>query len=266
MSKQQNLRLLAKAAIVIGLIGCLWLLSVIADSHDSRRGNSQARDRSRISIPVVAKQLDSVHGVPPVELRCDATALVLPDTLEAVPCRIKNNAGRAITAIVLGNSVTISKNGKISAASGYTTIDTFVHPDFHKSAGLNQYSEPQFPFATESYDGIITQLRVYVDYVEFADRRTLGPNRRGAELVAGIREGAAKYKAWLVTQFQKQGTSADTLIRLLEEDQLHTDLELKNGSEEQGAAIYRNQLRKIHRTEGLKELMREWKYRNGSAH
>ena len=65
-------------------------------------------------------------------------------------------------------------------------------------------------------------------------------------MISGIRDGAAKYKDWLIKEFQTKGRSADTLVSLLRDDQpLPVDLVMNSGSQEQGAAIYRNQLRKI---------------------
>ena len=200
-----------------------------------------------------------------MELTCDATALIPPNTLDRVPCTIRNNTNGVITALVLGESVSIENNGKSSIESGYIAIDTFVHPDFHKkseSKGLKREARTNFPFASVTYDGIITRLQVHIDYVEFADKQILGPNRQGSEMVGGIRDGAAKYKDWLVREFQSKGRSADILVSLLREDQpLPVDLVMSSGSQEQGAAIYRNQLRKIHRTEGVEQLLKQWNSR-----
>jgi hypothetical protein len=264
MSYKQSHRFLLQSCIIVGLAYFLWLFSSSADSQSSRARNNQEGNQSKVPIPVVAQQLDVPNGLSSVELKCDATALILPNTLDRIPCTIRNHTNRVITALVLGESVSIENNGKSSTESGYIAIDSFVHPDFHKKSetmGLKD-AEPHFPFASVTYDGKITQLQVHIDYVESADKQILGPNRQGAEMIGGIRDGAAKYKDWLVKEFQTKGRSAHTLVSLLRDDQpLPVDLVMNSGSQEQGAAIYRNQLRKIYRTEGVEQLMKQWKSR-----
>jgi len=245
---------------------CLWLTSGSADSQNLTSADDQAPVQGKISIPLVAHQLGLVDGVIPVELKCDATVLVLPNTLDQIPCTIRNNSEKIVTAVVLSKFITIDNNGKVSAESDYTTLDFFVHPDFHaksKSKGLSKRSEPQFPSAQETYPGIIKQIEVHIDYVEFADKKTLGPNRKGADILLGIRAGAEKYKRWLLKQFETNGESADILVRSIVENQrLPDDFGANSASEEQGAEGYRNYLRRIYQSEGVEQLLKQWKKGN----
>ena len=162
MSHTPGLRFLLNLCIIIVLGYCSWLFSQIADSQGTPERNNQAADREKSFIPVVAQQLDAVDGVTPVELKCDATALIRPNTLDRVPCTIRNNTNGVITALVLGESVSIETNGKSFTESGYVAIDSYVHPDFHKKSenkGLKN-AESHFPFASVTYDGKITRLQV----------------------------------------------------------------------------------------------------------
>lgn len=178
MPYKQSHKFLLKSCIVVGIVYFLWLFSWSADSQSSRARNNQEGNRSKVSIPVVAKQLDIVDGTLPVELMCDAVALIPPNTLDRVPCTIRNHTNGLITALVLGESVSVENNGKSTTESGYIAIDSYVHPDFHKkseSKGLKN-AEPHFPVASVTYDGKITRLQVHIDYVEFADKQIVGPN------------------------------------------------------------------------------------------
>jgi hypothetical protein len=213
--------------------------------------------QGKIPVPVRVKQLDLVNGVVPIYLNCEETMLIVPDTLERIPCTIRNNSRKNIRALVLGESVTVDNNGKISTELNYITIDSFIHPDVQlesKKEGIDQQAEPQFPSATETYDGIITQVQVHIDYVEFNNKETLGPNKSGERILLGMRDGAAKYKSWLSKEYEAKGKSVPDLVRLIEDVPITAVLGISSASEEQGAIIYRNWLRRIYQTKGVGEI------------
>jgi hypothetical protein len=242
-----------------------WIMSAIvsgalvgfrgADRQNLAEGFSTAQERT--SVPLTAKQLDAVSGIVPVYLNCEGTVLILPDTLEGIPCTIKNNSGKRIRALVLGESVTVVNNGTTATELGYVTIDNFIHPDFH-TEGIAQSAEPQFPSASaETYSGTITQVQVHIDFVEFNDGETLGPNKTGERILAGMRDGAAKYKSWLEKQYEINGRSSATLARLIEDGTpTGADLGVGSPSQEQGAMIYQKWLRKTYQAKGVKEIMK----------
>lgn len=183
--------------------------------------------------------------------------MIVPDTLERIPCTIRNNSRNGIRALVLAESVTVDNNGTTSTELGYVTIDTFVHPDFQiesKKGGINKNAEQQFPSATETYSGLITGVKVHIDYVEFNNRETLGPNKAGERILLGMRDGAARYKSWLVKEYEIKGKSVTALVGLIEEPPVTADLGIRSASQEQGAVIYRNWLRKTYQTKGLEEI------------
>jgi hypothetical protein len=266
MSRRENLKLLVKFGIMSGIICSLIVGFRGTGRQNLAAGIGTTPSQGRISVPVTVKQLDFVNGVVPVYLNCEETVLIVPDTLDRVPCTIRNNSRKNIRALVLGESITVENNGTTSTELGYVTIDTFIHPDFHteSNTGINQKAEPQFPSATETYSGIITRVQVQIDYVEFNNRETLGPNMAGGDILFGMRDGAAKYKSWLVKEYEIKGKSVDALIRLIEEAPITVDLGIRTASQEQGAVIYRNWLRKIYQTKGAEQLRKQLNY-SGSA-
>jgi len=264
-----KLRHLFKVFIIVGFSFSLWVVPANTDSQNLSADTTTTSSQARISVPVTAKQLDPANGVVPISLNCEESVLIVPNTLDRIPCTIKNNSGRVMTALVLGTFVSLDNNGTISTQSGYVTIDTFIHADLHlnqkQNKGIRQNAEPQFPLATESYSGIVTRVQVYVDYVELDDKKTLGPNRAGAGIIAGLREGAKKYKSWLVKEFELKGKSVVALARLIGDNQpVPAEVGIRSSSEEQGAVIYRNWLRRIHKTEGVQEFEKYFNYQNTS--
>lgn len=257
MYRIPSAKLLLKFWIMSVILGGLLVVFRGADRQNLAADFSITPPQARTSVPLTAKQLDAVSGTVPVYLNCQGTILILPDTLESIPCTIKNNSGKRIRALVLGESVTVVNNGTTATELGYVTIDNFVHPDFH-TEGIAQSAEPQFPSpSAETYSGTITQVQVHIDFVEFNDSETLGPNKTGERILAGMRDGAAKYKSWLAKQYQVNGRSSPTLVRLIEDGTpTGADLGIDSASQEQGALIYQKWLRKTYQTKGVEEILK----------
>jgi len=160
--------------------------------------------------------------------------------------------------LVLAEAVTSDDNGTTSTELKYVTIDNFIHPDLHtdsKKEGIDHDAEPQFPSVSENYNGIITRVQVHVDYVEFIDKETLGPNEAGERILEGMRDGATKYKSWLEKEYEIHGKSVSTLVRLIEDEPPSAaDLGVESASQEQGAIIYRKWLQKAYQTKGIEEI------------
>lgn len=218
---------------------------------------STASPQGKISVPLIVKQLDFVNGIIPIYLNCEETVLIMPDILDRIPCDIKNNTGKGIRALVLEKSVAVNDNGRRSTEVGYVTVDRFIHPDFHvskKDKGIDPEAEWQFPSATESYSGIITQVQVRVDYVEFSDLEKLGSKKVGERILIDLRDGAAKYKSWLARELVINGRSAAALTRLIELNDPIKVVGIRNANQEEGALIYRKWLQKRYQTEGIVEV------------
>jgi hypothetical protein len=250
-------RFLRNACIAAGIICCLFL-GFGGTARQNYAADPQLPRQGRISVPLGAKQLDPINGVVPLYLKCEEALLIVPDTLERIPCTIKNNSGKRIRALVLVESVASDDNGTTSTELKYLTIDNFIHPDLHtdsKKEGIDEDAEPQFPSVSENYDGIITRVQVHIDYVEFIDKGTLGPNKAGERILEGMRQGASKYKSWLEKEYEIHGKSVASLMRLIEDESPSAaDLGVESASQEQGALIYRKWLQKTYQTKGIEEV------------
>ncbi|HKQ99329.1 MAG TPA: hypothetical protein VJT09_01575 [Pyrinomonadaceae bacterium] len=245
------------------------LVSAIAISTAALKapGKRPARQIGDLYLPITAHQLPPENGVVPVELKCEKAELSTPNTIKKLSCVIKNNATKYIAAVTLNIFVTLEKEGKTSTDSSFLTIDTFVHPDFrgeHENNLIPPKGERPFQDLPTTYDGaVIKGLAVSVDYVEFKDNSTAGPNRSGSRIIIDIREGAAKYKRWLVQKYHQGGKSINAILPLLEKDQpIPYESGIQNGDQQQGAIFYRNYARKTYQAKGAGGLTKHLEHSN----
>jgi hypothetical protein len=205
---------------------------------------------------VEARQLDPVGGVLQVELRCGDAKLSGTGKIDEASCVVKNNTFAAIVAGTLKVSVTLEQAGTTNFISGYETFDTFLHPDFredHKSNLIQPGMVYRFDLMPANYgDAIVKKIEAEVDYIEFVDQPSVGPNRVGARTINDIREGAAKYKKWLVRKYKEKGASADVIVDLLDKDTdtLSSEIGLLNGDQGSGASMYRKFARRTYQSNG----------------
>lgn len=260
MPEIQSYKLFFRFAILVALSVCLWMSSGV--SVKTQQAQAQ---RDRKSIPVEIIQLDRIGGVIPVELRCADAELSAPNALETLSCVIRNNTTRDITAGTLFTTVIVESKGNTHAISGYDTFDTFVHPDFreeHKTNMIPPGGEYRLNDLPVSYDPdvVITGVTTSCDFIEFADRTTLGANHRGSRLLADIREGARKYKNWLMQKYEQSGKSIDAIIPLLDNSEPASQEQgIQNDGERSGANMYRNFARRIYRSKGADALARHFR-------
>lgn len=203
---------------------------------------NNVRDVTRIPVKVRSPRADQFI---PVTLECEDSVLSAPNKIEGVSCELINQTGKYISSATVAISVLVEKDGKVSSDASYLTIETFLHPDL-KEEGKDNRIKPngrhRFNDVTTSYDdAVIKGVSVTVDYVEFDDSTTAGPNEAGAKIVADIRDGAAKYKRWLHQNYEKGGRSIDSVVSLLKNQPIPEDeLLITNGDQQQGAVMYRN--------------------------
>ncbi len=88
----------------------------------------------------------------------------------------------------------------------------------------------------------IKMITLSVDYVDFEDRTSLGPGKQAPLSVVKVREGASKYKEWLVQQFLINGRSENVLLTLLRASSLPEEVNLAQRHETIGAKLYRKHL------------------------
>jgi hypothetical protein len=241
MSISPNLKTHLRLYILCALVACLWVFSSNANSTTIK---PQSLQQIEGSLPVVTDQLKPNNGVIPVELRCEDAELSAPNALEKLSCVIKNNTRSYISAGALHTSITLEKDGKTLEVSTYDTFDTFLHPDF-RAAHLNNLISPGKEYrlndlpVSYSDDVVIKGIAVQIDYIEFADNSILGNNRSGSRIIGNVREGAVKYKDWLIQEYRRRGESIDALLPLLDGSHPLPELGLQNAEQERGAIMYR---------------------------
>jgi hypothetical protein len=241
-------------AVLVGAIAISTVaLKARSDQIAGQVGDSQ--------LPIVTHQLSSENGVILVELKCENAELSTPSALKKLSCVIKNNTNKYIAASTMNISVILEREGKTSTDSSFLTIDTFVHPDFRSEHGNNLIppkGERPFQDLPTSYDNaVIKGVAISVDYVEFGDNSMAGPNRSGSRIITDIREGAAKYKQWLIQKYNQNGKAINAIVPLLENDQpIPYESGIQNGDQQQGAKFYRNYARKTYRTKGAEGLIK----------
>lgn len=248
--------------IIVG-VGLLMLLGVTTTITTSPRAqdNRESQQRERLEVPVTANQLPAEKNIIPVELRCVHAQLQAADTIEKIPCVVVNNTNKYIAAATINSSIIMEADGKTSGDSDFLSLDPLAHPDFReerKGYLIAPGGEIPLPFLATSYDNsVIKGVLVQIDYVEFVDKTTLGPNRAGSRIIADIREGAARYKIWLAEKYDRSDKSTRAINALLEKDQpLPQEIETLNSHQQEGAIIYRNYARKTFQTKGAEGLIK----------
>lgn len=241
--------------IVLGALG-VAAASIVAQSI---QGATQGNERH---IPVVVKQLPLDGGTFPVELRCADARVSAQNRLEGFTCLAINNTNKNISALSATYTVTIAQGGSESADEGVLTLDSFIHPDVREARRLKLISpsesrtlQPPGPITYE--DAVVKGVGVQVDYVEFADKTSTGPNKHGSTIINSMREGAAKYKVWLIQQYARGQGSDASIVSLLESPEIPETLHA-DGNEHliEGARIYQRVMRNVYNTQGAAELKR----------
>ncbi|MGH9871955.1 MAG: hypothetical protein ACRD9S_05745 [Pyrinomonadaceae bacterium] len=99
-----------------------------------------------------------------------------------------------------------------------------------------------------------------LDYVEFADQTILGHDSPASQIIGESRIGAAKYRAWLVKQYEKNGGSIEGLLPLLEKyERMPEEIGIEGANQQEGAMRYRGYLRKIYASKGAEGLSKQLK-------
>ena len=163
-----------------------------------------------------------------------------------------------ITAANAIYSIVLEQNGSLSRNTVSSTVDALIHPDFSATSkligpGNESALGPPGPI---SYSGgaIVQSVEISIDFVEFENGATLGPDKEGSRIINAMRGGAAKYREWLKLRYIMGGRSAAAISSAVEIDQsLSSELQFADPNEEQGAIAYRSRLRKLVKTRGAGE-------------
>jgi len=212
---------------------------------------------------VVIRQLESEGLAVPVELLRPAARLSADNQLEEYSCIVKNNTGKTVVAFSLAWTIAIEVAGKESSVRELQVIESFIHPDvqeFLKSSGVAPGAESSTESGPTYFESnaSVKRLGVSIDYAEFEDGTSLGPNFKGAssQQIAMLREGASKYKEWLVQEYVKTGRSIKVVLQQLQNESIPDDLNFSNPHMKQGAYAYRTRMLKLYNSEGSVAIQR----------
>lgn len=240
-----------KTSIAVGLtIISTSVVSIFLIPESKAQKN---QDFVQTEIPVVIKPLKLGDFIIPVEIQCQKVFITKPDTLDDFSCTLINRTDKIIRASIVKYSIIFDSNGKEEEDSRLDTTDTYIHPDLSKEKKPVEFGGeisviPPGPIIKR--DSIITRLELEPIYIEFADGTTAGTGGKGAELIASVREGAARYKKSLRQEYLTGERSAQEILPLLK-DNAPLSSELENFSQRAGAKAYRSFLRKKYENEGV---------------
>ena len=153
-------------------------------------------------VEIVINQLNRVNGLVPVGLECRTVEPTPPDTNNNFSCILKNNTGKNARAVFVIASLTNLRNGAETKSTRTELIETFVHPDLYDpTKSIRANSNTLFTIFTTSSRNpesklTIKRLEIEIDYVDFEDNTVLGRNKKGASVVAELRNGADVYHRW----------------------------------------------------------------------
>ena len=242
-------------AALILLPATLFISNLVSKSQELRPAERPLHVR-RPPVAVI-RQLESDGLVAPVELLRPAARLSAQNQLEEYSCIIKNNTGKPVVAFSLAWTIVTEVAGKESSVRELQIIDSFIHPDVHegyKSGAVAPGAEDPVEAGPTYFEGnaIVKRVGVSIDYVEFEDGTSSGPNSSGAssQQIAMVREGASRYKEWLVQIYAKNGRSPNVVLQQLQRESIPDDINLSSPEMKQGAYAYRKRMLKRYNTEG----------------
>ena len=218
---------------------------------------AQQPERVDGTVKVVLKQLPVQDDVIPVEIIQPVATSSAPNLLDDVTYFLKNNSGKAISAVAVTKRILFREDGKLDAFTRCSIVDFLFHPDFpSKPLASGAQVRMDGPGPTSLEDGtVIVSVTLKIDYVQYVDGSRYGAGSEGERTVLSQREGAKKYKDLLRENYAKAGKSLVTIVTLLEQDTKLDQLKLTQ-SESVGADRYRLYLLKTFRTKGGAELER----------
>lgn len=248
------LKFLMKAAAFL-LVGLVAVASAALVAY--KRPTTPPQERL---IPVNVTQLPLENGVFPVEMRCEEARSSALNKLDGFTCLVINNTRKKISALAIIYSVVVDDGPETERETNLLTSDFAIHLDVSEAKQQKLFSPGESrrvgtpgPVAFES--GGVSGVELHLDYVEFEDKTSIGPNMQGSKMIGSMREGAAKYKAWLVQQYKRSGMDEQAIVSLLDATDLPKELNFTGDADlSEGARLYRRVLHSIYTSKGAAEL------------
>lgn len=248
--------------------GCLVLLvlGVVFFSNTTKTQNKVTdKQTDETILPIKITQLPSQQNIIPIQLECNNARLPIPNTLEDVSCILTNNTDKSITAVVVGYKIFSEtaageKEKKPFSITGAITTETLIHTSLREQRKENFIQPKETTTVTllptafdEGY--LISEMTMWVDFVEFEDDSTIGAANNGARTVAEIRDGATRYKNWLVKNL-KESNSDSAILEVLQKKHPKqiAELEKLSANQIEGANVFRKFAERTFSTKGHKGL------------
>ncbi|MEK6405599.1 MAG: hypothetical protein AABN34_01405 [Acidobacteriota bacterium] len=248
------------AAALIILSAAVLVGSNLIDFSQKTVAKPQELQSAKLPIrkpPVTVIKQRAFMGLDaPVQLLRPAARLSAENQLEEYTCIVKNNSEKAIVAYALAWHIITETAGKESSVRQLQVSVGFIHPDVQEAksgviAPGAESPDEAGPTYFES-NASVKRLGVSIDYVEFEDGTSLGPNLKesSSQQIAMVREGASRYKEWLGQIYAKTGRSPEVVLQQLQSESIPDDLDLSNAEMKQGANVYRTRMLKQYNTKG----------------
>jgi len=191
----------------------------------------------------------------PVEIIQPRAVSSAPNKLDELSYLLRNNSTKAVTAAAVTQTIIYEDGGKTESDSVYCTMDTAFHPDMHGKPFLPGTQMPMESPGPVSFSGnvVIKEVTLTLDYAAFDDNSAYRSGSEGERIITGVREGARRYKTWLVQEYSRNGRSLPAIFTLIQTPGLPSDLKL-DSNQSMGAERYRLQLLSIFRKRGAAEV------------
>ena len=244
--------------VLLSLIGVSTLRGTRSATQQNAPLQSANQTQAGLQLPITIKRLQPENNGN-VDLLCGTASVTPPNILNGFQCTLKNNTHKSITAANIIYSTVLEEAGQETRDSRNHILATYIHPDFHEKEknilpGRSTSIRPAGVFTY--HNAVIKGVEVYIDYVEFEDNTSMGPDEEGSRIINDFREGAVKYKSWLARESKQK--SIETIIQSVqrEEGLELPEIGLNNISQKEGARRYGIGLRKLYKKGGPTEVKR----------
>jgi len=243
---------------------CVFLttgLAAVASAALVARQIPEPSPQERL-IPVNATQLPPADGAFPVEIRCEEARSSAPNRLDGFTCLVINNTWKKISALAVIYSTVLDVGGAEERETNLQTSDFVIHPDVSEAKRQRLFPPGESrrvgpPGPVSFGEGTVSGVEIRIDYVEFEDKTSMGPDAHGSKAVGAKREGAARYKAWLVRRYRRGELDDQALTAALGAADLPQELGFGGDPDlGEGARFYRSIMRGVLDAGGPAELKR----------
>lgn len=245
-----------RTAIVVGLLLLLGVAAFATSALQRPASGANQTSNQSVELPVSVKQLQPENNRN-VELVCGTASVTPPNILNGFECVLKNNTQKSITAANIIYTTVLEEAGRETKDSRNQILLTNFHPDFYDkekniSPGRTNTIRPHGVYTY--HNAVIKGIEAYIDYVEFEDGTSMGPDVEGSKMIKDFRAGAVKYKGWLAKESKQK--SIDTLVQSAPSDEelQKTEMGLNNATQIEGARRYGIALRKLYKQHGPTEV------------